>query len=127
MQMKEKTFLDMFKACKLPKYMLYFLQQNSFIFYNFERHQPQFSWEEPGYARSFYLNTAFFVLLWSFDDETLSTRAIFLHRAGEQTTFGEVKRLMHTHRSHIADPRMLALVSAHSIIEWTDAEIRGGV
>lgn len=73
--MPKKTFQAAFKACRLAPYLLHFLHHSSFVAHPFELHSSPSSSDSRS-ATSFYLNTAFFVLVWSFEAETLSTRAI---------------------------------------------------
>jgi hypothetical protein len=119
-----ETFLKAFNACKLQSYLLYFLKHNNYIFYCFKPQSPS-SPSDLDYAMSFYLNTAFFVLLWSFDTET-STRAMLLQRRRELESFRELEILINIHKSMLADPLMLALVSANAISDWVDKEIQRG-
>jgi hypothetical protein len=125
LRMPCETFLQVFDACKLQSYLLYFLKHSSYIFHRFKPQSPS-SPSDPDYAMSFYLNTAFFVLLWSFDAETSSTRAMLLQRRRELETFGELEKLIKIHKSMLADPLMLALVSVNAISEWVDKEIQRG-
>jgi hypothetical protein len=120
LRMPCETFLQVFDACELQPYLLYFVKHSSYIFYCFEPQIPSTP-SDPKYAMSFYMNTAFFVLLWSFDAETSSIRAQLLQRRRELETFEDLEILINIHKSMFADPLMLALVSANSISEWVES------
>ncbi|KAI0529950.1 hypothetical protein GGR58DRAFT_525588 [Xylaria digitata] len=84
------------------------------------RYGLHYDWEGP--RVSYYIGTALYILMWSFDRETRKTRAILLSRDFISTNeLGSLRRLLQLEMDKLHSPFLLAWVSLVHLSNWMDS------
>ncbi|KAF2963943.1 hypothetical protein GQX73_g9621 [Xylaria multiplex] len=84
------------------------------------RYGLHYDWEGP--RVSYYIGTALYILMWSFDRETRKTRAILLSRDFISTDeLGSLRRLLQLEMNKLHSPFLLAWVSLVHLSNWMDS------
>ncbi|GAP83330.1 hypothetical protein SAMD00023353_0203200 [Rosellinia necatrix] len=84
------------------------------------RHGLHYDWDGP--RVSYYVGTALYTLMWSFDKETRKTRVILISRDLHGTNASDSLRLFLDREAHrLHSPFLLAWVSLVHITEWMDS------
>ncbi len=84
------------------------------------RYGLHYDWD--GQRVSYYIGTAMYILMWSFDRETRTTRAILLSRDFINTEeLGSLRRLLQLEVDRLHSPFLLAWVSLAQLSNWMDS------
>jgi hypothetical protein len=84
------------------------------------RYGLHYDWE--GQQVSYYIGTALYILMWSFDRSTRKTRAILLSRDFISTEeLGSLRRLLQLEVKRLHSPFLLAWVSLVHLSNWMDS------
>lgn len=84
------------------------------------RYGLHYDWD--GQRVSYYVGTALYILMWSFDRETRATRAILLSRDFISTEeLGSLRRLLQLEIQRLHSPFLLAWVSLVHLSNWMDS------
>jgi hypothetical protein len=115
----KQTFLDIFYSFDMDPYALYMISRNCSGFHRFK-------------VNTFFIRTAFYDLVWSFNPMGMRTRAILLLQRtnglrGGDSAFEEFKSILQLYRDQIYTPCLLAFVTSVHIIHITDEVlVKGG-
>lgn len=119
LQVKNTTFIALFKSCKLDSYMLYLLSRNVYGFYRFESNRIAAAGGEQG--DSYFLNTSLSTTMWSFNRSTRQTRAILLTKnnygkRNARERFQAFQAILASFKHSFTSPCLLA---AAACVEWS--------
>ncbi|KAH8163239.1 hypothetical protein CIB48_g4991 [Xylaria polymorpha] len=106
------TFMRIFRRFGIDSRFLQLVKTN--------RYGLHYDWE--GIRCSYYIGTALYILMWSFDRTTRRTRAILLSRDFISTDdLGSLRRLIQLEVNRLYSPFLLAWVSLVHLSNWMDA------
>ncbi|KAI0457740.1 hypothetical protein F5B21DRAFT_70352 [Xylaria acuta] len=109
---KKDTFMRIFRQFGIDSRFLQLVKTN--------RYGLHYDWE--GIQCSYYIGTALYILMWSFDRTTRKTRAILLSRDFISTEeLGSLRRLIQLEVNRLYSPFLLAWVSLVHLSNWMDA------
>ncbi|KAK5630027.1 hypothetical protein RRF57_005742 [Xylaria bambusicola] len=110
--MLKATFTDIYQRFGIDQRFLQHIRTN--------RYGLHYDWD--GQVISYYVGTALYIFMWSFDRRTRATRAILLSRdfisAGE---LGSLRRLLQLEIKNMHCPFLLAWVSLVHLSNWMDS------
>ncbi|KAI0863626.1 hypothetical protein F4860DRAFT_44121 [Xylaria cubensis] len=110
--MAKDTFMKIFRRFGIDSRFLQLVKTN--------RYGLHYDWE--GKRCSYYIGTALYILMWSFDRATRKTRAILLSRDFISTEeLGSLRRLIQFEVNRLHSPFLLAWVSLVHLSNWMDA------
>ncbi|KAI0470122.1 hypothetical protein F4859DRAFT_119786 [Xylaria cf. heliscus] len=108
----KETFTRVFRRFGIDSRFLQLVKTN--------RYGLHYDWE--GIRCSYYIGTALYILMWSFDRTTRKTRAILLSRDFISTEeLGSLRRLIQLEVNRLHSPFLLAWVSLVHLSNWMDA------
>ncbi|KAI1369420.1 hypothetical protein F5Y08DRAFT_293262 [Xylaria arbuscula] len=106
------TFMMLFERFGIDQRFLQHIRTN--------RYGLHYDWD--GQRVSYYVGTALYILMWSFDRQTRATRAILLSRDFISTEeLGSLRRLLQLEVHRLHSPFLLAWVSLVHLSNWMDS------
>ncbi|KAJ2973093.1 hypothetical protein NUW58_g9028 [Xylaria curta] len=110
--MRKDVFMSIFRQFGIDSRFLQHVKTN--------RYGLHYDWE--GTRVSYYIGTALYILVWSFDRTTRKTRAILLSRDFISTQeLGSLRRLLQLEVDRLHSPFLLAWVSLVHLSNWMDS------
>jgi hypothetical protein len=119
----KNLFMDIFKEFGLDEYWLHLVQYWAYGFYQIQHRNPGH-----GPQHSCYLNMVSFTLIWSFNAQTSTTKAIFIPRRMDGLInpggiYGRFTSLLEAQKSLIDDSSFCSFLCACYLVHWIDIYI----
>jgi hypothetical protein len=117
--MSRPVFLKLFESSSIHRYCLYLISRNTYGFHHLNSSDN--SSTETTY--SFFLSTALYTLIWSFNPTTMATFAILIGRNNMATSVfnsGNFCKNLQLYQDHIYTPHLLSFVASVDNIGYTD-------
>lgn len=124
LRISQHIFLDIFQSFNTEPHTLYMISRNCYGFHCFKANNT--STENISYT--FFIGTVLYMLIWSFNPVSMTTRAMLLPRRSNglrdgKAAFCEFENIVHLYKDYIYTLCLLVFVSSVHVIHFIDEYI----